>query len=159
MRRILTVLALTLVFFLAEYLLAVVFGKTVLPNLMLLLIIFLDLSMGIRYALLAAFVGGAVKDAYSIQFFGFHILTLMFSAYVTTILLRILHQKGSWISLLLLIFCINSVLLICQGALSLNLRDVAGFFRQVYFPELFMTLLFSGIIFNYLRRCVLRLYD
>lgn len=159
MRRIVTVLALTLVFFLAEYLLFAVFGKTFLPNLMLLLIIFLDLSMGIRYALLAAFVGGGIRDAYSTQFFGFHILTLMLIAYVTTLLGRVIYQKGTWWSLLLLIFSINSILLFCQGALSLNLRHFSGFIRHVYLPETLMTLLFAGFVFSYLRKCVLKLYE
>lgn len=159
MRRILTVLALTLIFFLAEYLLTAVFGRFFVPNLMLLLIVFLDLSMGIRYALLAACVGGFIKDAYSVQFFGFHILTLMLSAYITTLLVRILHQKGSLLSLLLLIFCVNSVLLLCQGALSMNLRYTDGFVHQIYLPEVLLTLLFSGVVFNYLRKCVLRLYE
>ena len=159
MRRIITVLALTLIFFLAEYLLVTVFGKIFIPNLILLLIIFLDLSMGIRYALLAAFLGGGIRDAYSTQFFGFHILTLMLTAYVTTILTRIIYQKGSWWSLLLLIFCINSILLLCQGALSLYLNSFPGFIRNIYLPEILMTLLFAGFVFNYLRKCVLRLYE
>ncbi|MCA9404295.1 MAG: rod shape-determining protein MreD [Candidatus Omnitrophica bacterium] len=159
MRRIITVLALTLIFFLAEYLLVTVFGKALMPNLMLLLIVFLDLSMGIRYALLAAFLGGGIRDAYSTQFFGFHILTLMLTAYVTTILTRIIYQKGSWWSLLLLIFCINSILLLCQGALSLNLNSFPGFIRNIYLPEILMTLLFAGFVFNYLRKCVLKLYE
>lgn len=159
MKRIFTVIGLVLLFFLVEYLFSIVFGPYLLPNFMLLLIIFVDMSMGIRYALLAAFVGGAIKDAYSIEFFGFHILTYMLCAYLTTLVARGLHQKGSWLSLILMIFCIHSVLLICQGALSFNLGLWPEFIKQIYAPEIISTLLVSGVIFNYLRKCVLKLYE
>ncbi|MBZ0167134.1 MAG: rod shape-determining protein MreD, partial [Candidatus Omnitrophica bacterium] len=153
------VLVLVVIFFLAEYLLVTVVGKAYMPNLMLLLVIFLDLSLGIRYALLAAVVGGAIKDSFGIQFFGFHVLTLMLCAYLTTILVRVIYQKGSWLSLLLLIFCINTIQLVCQWTLSMNLQYFTGFLRDIYFPETFMTLLLAGTIFKYLRKCVLKLYE
>lgn len=159
MQKVLTVIALTIVAFFTEYLLATVLGKSLIPNFLLLLVIFLDLTLGIRYALLAAFIGGAIRDSFGVHFFGFHVLTLMLSAYLTTILGKTIYQKGSWLSLLLLIFCVNTLALLCQCALSMNLRSLPGFVWDIYLPEIIMTLLLTGVVFNYLRKCVLRLFE
>ncbi|MGE0268988.1 MAG: rod shape-determining protein MreD [Candidatus Omnitrophota bacterium] len=158
MKKIITVILLTALFFYIEYLFCGLFGKKYAPNLILLLIIFINLTLGIRYSLVAAALGGIIKDSFGIHFFGFYVFSFVFSAFMTTILERYILQKGSRISLLFLICVICMVNILTQWVLSMSFDQITPFLQEIFFPEIMATLIVTNFTFKQLRKCVLKFY-
>lgn len=63
MKRMLVVLGLTYLFFLIEFLLFNTFGRWGKPAMLIILIVFLNLYVGIRFGMIRAFFEGVLKDA------------------------------------------------------------------------------------------------
>lgn len=159
MKKFLVVTLLVFGFFYIEYFLSGMFGKKYIPNLLLLLVIFINLTLGIRYSLVAAAWGGLIKDSFSIHFFGFHIFSFIFSAFMTTVLERYILQKGSRLSLFLLIMIICMINAVTQCALSMGFDQFSQFLDEIFFPEIISTLIVTNFTFKQLRRCVLKFYE
>lgn len=129
------------------------------PNFLLLLIVFFTLSWGIRYGILAAVLGGLLKDGFSVGTFGLYTIIFVIVAYLTTVLSKYIYRKGSEPLRLLLV----SVILLINIILHCILRVISGgveimpMIQYVFFPELLMTLLTATWTFQYLRICVLKL--
>lgn len=158
MKKILSVILLTVLFFYIEYLFCGLFSRKYAPNLILLLIIFINLTLGIRYSLVVAAFGGIIKDSFGIHFFGFYVFSFIFSAFMTTILERYILQKGSRVSLFFLICVICTINILTQWALSMNFDQLTQFFEQIFFPEIIATLIATNFTFKQLRKCVLKFY-
>ena len=158
MHRILFVILGSFVVFLMEFLLFNLFGIWFKPDLLVLFIIFLNLSMGIRYALAAAFLGGILADSFSITIFGTHILAYMVCAFMTTVLKRYLFHTSLYSLRILLAFFITiiyvlTIFLINSVFNTVNLMDAMAF---IFLPELRTTTLVAGFFFRNLKKCVLK---
>ena len=73
MKKIITIIFLSFFFLWLEFFLFNYVHPWVTPNFLLLLIIFVNLWLGIRFSLFAAVVAGLLKESFSTDFFGFHI--------------------------------------------------------------------------------------
>jgi len=83
------------------------------PNISLLLVIFITLYLGIRYSIFTAVLVGILKDSFSVGVFGMNIFSLVSCAYMTVILKQYVYYKGSLLSRLLLVFfiCIINIMI------------------------------------------------
>ena len=95
MKRIAIIALLAYLFFVIEFILYDLFGPWGKPELVLLLVVFWGLYSGIRYSIVAALVGGLLKDIVSPMPFGAFLFVFLSAAYLTTFVRRTLYQPGS----------------------------------------------------------------
>ena len=160
MQRILIVLLLVIITFIAECLIFNFFGRIFLPNLSLILIMFINLSLGIRYSLLAAILSGAIKDSLGIGFFGTHMLSFVACAFVAVWLKKYIYLRGSNLSRLVLLASMVLTDFTVQFFLNLMSGEVpiVEAMRFVLIPELCATLLLANLCLTQLKKCVLKFF-
>lgn len=159
MRKIILIVLVVFLSFLIEFFLFNMGGRWLMPNVLLLVIIYFNLAFGIRYSIFAAVLAGVLKDSFGIEVFGIHIFTFVLCAYMTTILKRYLHYVASRRSRLVLVLCVTIIHICGYYCLQLMLGGVSGaqILLFVFFPEVVTTLLVTSLIFTQLRKCVLKL--
>lgn len=160
MIRILTIIFFVLLFFFIEFLLFNLAGPDFMPDMLLLLVIFFNLSLGIRYSIFTAILAGILRDAFSAGVFGIHLCAFIVGAYLTTFLKRYIYHRGSQFSLLILVFAVTLADIAIHAALrgltgEMNWADMA---RRVILPQIFWTLVSAVYTFHFLKRCVLKLF-
>ena len=153
MKRLFIIFSLTYLFFLAEFLLFNVFGRWGKPDLLLILIIFFNLYLGIRYGLVAAFFAGVLKDALSAQVFGIYIFLFMCAAFLATVLRRNFYRPGSRLSRLVVTGGVVAVFVLAQAVLYAMTYDLdwKGVIQYVFFPEVVVTMASATVIFTNLK--------
>jgi rod shape-determining protein MreD len=151
-----TVLA--VVFFCIEFIIFNVFTSVYKPHLMILLIIFFDLYLGIRYGLYAAVLAGLLADSYSTGIFGLNIVVYILCAYMTSILRKYIYYRGSRLSRLLLVLLISLIEFAARVVLHAiaGQLDFLGAVTTAYLPALCVTLLITTSVFQQLRLCASR---
>lgn len=159
MRRFVIITISVFVFFLIEFLLFNAVGEWLKPDLLLLLVIFFNLLLGVRYSVLAAVVGGLIRDSFGIQIFGLNICTYMACAYLATYIRKNHYQVGSRGARVLLTFYVSifSVLIRLLLNITFGIAATQGVFFHVIFPEVILTVLIADFIYQNLRKCALRL--
>jgi rod shape-determining protein MreD len=153
MKRLATIFILTYVFFLVEFLLFDVFGRWGKPDLLLILIVFFNLYLGIRYGLLTACLAGIFKDAFSSEVFGTYIFLFMCCAFFSTVMRRNFYRPGSRLSRLMVIGGVVTVFVFAQGLLYAMNHDLdwKGVIQYVFIPEILITMLSATFIFSKLK--------
>jgi len=159
MRKIILVALSVFSFFLIEFFLFNIGGRWLMPNLLLLVIIYFNLAFGIRYSIFAAVLAGILKDSFGVGIFGIHIFSFVLCAYMATILKRYLHYVASRRSRLLLVFCVTVIHITVHFCLQLMFGeiDMIQSFIFVFIPEVLTTLLVTSFTFTQIRKCVLKL--
>jgi len=160
MRRLLAITVLTFLFFCAEFIIFNLIGAWARPQLLVLLVIFFNLYLGIRYGLYAAILAGVITDSFSTGIFGLNIVAFIICAYMTTLLRKYIYFRGSRMSRLILVFCIcliDFIVRVVLNAMSGQI-DVFGALTVVLLPTLVMTLLCTSPIFQQLRLCASKLF-
>lgn len=157
MKKIFLAVAAVCLFFLIELLCTNLIGEKYTPNLILLLIIYLSLSLGIRYSLLAAVLGGVFKDSFGVYVFGFYSFAFVFSAFMTTVISKWIYQKGNPITLFSVVFLVCLLNLFLQCVISQNIHQLGLVIKIIMLPEILSTLLVAGYVFRKLKRCASRL--
>lgn len=153
MPRILAIAIIGLVFFLLELIISTFLAGWLKPNLLLLLVIFFNLAMGIRYSLVAAMVAGIISDCFSTNVFGFYLFLFIFCAYMTTFIKRYLYEVGSSSSRIMLVFLVCIVNVVTHYILNSIFFQIS-FWQAVWhvmLPEVVITTLAAGFIFGVLR--------
>lgn len=160
MRKLLAIALLVFICFLAEFLLFNIVGRWAKPNLLILLIIFFNLAFGIRYSLVAAVLGGLLKESLSLNIFGFYLLPFVLCAYMTTVLRQTIYHRGSPFSRLLLVAIVIGIYTVTQYGLSLfsGLLNPLDSLQFVLAPELLITLIITPWFFHKLKLCVSKLF-
>ena len=160
MRRIIVITVLVFTFFIIEFLFFNIVGWWFNPQMLLLLIMFFNLYLGVRYGLYSAILAGILKDSFSASVFGFNIVTFIIDAYMTTFLRKYIYYRGSRLSRLILVFSVCCV----DFCSRLVLNAILGSFdwweavRFAFVPTLITTLLLTTTSFRELRQCVSRLF-
>ena len=160
MQKIFIVIGLVLISFIVEVLIYNLFGRMFLPSLSLILIVFINLSLGIRYSLLAALLSGLLKDSLGIDFFGTHMLSFVACAFLATVLQKYIYHRGSGFSRLVLVAVILLADFFIQFSLNLMSGEVpfAQAVKFILVPELVATLFLTNFYFDQLKKCVLRFF-
>ncbi len=159
MRKISLVILMTITFFFLEFLFFNFFGRWLHPNFLILLIIFINSYLGIRYALLVAIVGGLLKDSFSVGVFGVYLVSFIFCAYVSTLIRRYFYELEVDILRILTTFLISALngLIVCMLYAACGTVDFASALRHLILPEVLITTLIAIFTFNELKKCVLKL--
>ena len=160
MRQILLIVILAFFLFLIEWLLFDLIGRWCVPNLLLLLVIFMTLYSGIRYGLAAAFTAGFVRDSFAVVPAGSYLLSFVLCAFATVFLKKYIYHAGSRSSRVLLVFIVSLIHL--TALLFLNLRVVSvslgEVFNHIVISEIVMTLFVTHFTFYHLKACVSKFY-
>src|SRR5262245_23603085 len=86
MRRIIFITVLVFLFFMLQFLLFNLVGWWLRPQLLILLIIFFDLYLGVRYGLYTAVLAGLIMDSFAASVFGLNLVSFILDAYMTSLL-------------------------------------------------------------------------
>jgi len=160
MKKIISIIGLVFMFFLIEFLIFNLAGRSFMPNFMILFIIFVSLSLGIRYSIFTAVIAGVVKDSFGVGVFGIHSFSFIVCAYLTILFKKYVYHVTSFSSRLLLVFIIVVSNVVIQFFLkfmfgSVSVRDAL---RHVLLPEVVMTLIVANFTFERLKACASRLF-
>jgi rod shape-determining protein MreD len=139
-------------------------GHWLKPDFMILVVIFFNLYLGIRYGIIAAVFCGIFKDASGIAPFGTYFLVYIAGSYVTTFVRRYLYQPGSRVSRVVVTFfvvvgcfCVQAILLLMPDthSYSSNMNHVVYLREQLLYllvPQLLTTLIVATYVFSQLKR-------
>ncbi len=159
MRRVIFLFLITFLFFFAEFIVFNVAGRLFKPDLLILPVIYFNLTWGIRYSLVCALFAGILKDSFGTHVFGMHLFAFIASAYLTTVIKGYLFHMGSRtlrIFIVCLVTILNQLILYALNPFY-NDTDVLSLLSYVLLPQVFMTTLLTNWIFHHLKKCVLRL--
>ena len=160
MRYIIFITGLVFLFFTVEFFLFNFVDELFLPNLLIILIVFFNFFLGIRYSLYTAFLSGLLKDSFSTMPFGVHLFSFIFLAYLTTLLKEYINYRESKFSQLVLIFCVmGGYLFVFYFLFSMSVKvRWEEVFWNIWLPETIMTVGVSYYVLKGLKQCVLRFW-
>lgn len=159
MRKMLGVIFLVYASFVAEGIFFQFIGRLFNPNILIILIVFFNLTRGIRYSLFAAFVAGIIKDSYSTYPFGIYTFSFMLCAYLTTFIKMYIYQPGVPALRILLVFLISAINIVVQYFLFLMATTISAvdMFTHLLLPEVLATTIITTYAFRKFKQCALRL--
>ena len=160
MRKFFLTISSVFVCFLIEQLLARYWGRWFTPNLLIILIVFFNLSRSTRYSLLAAVFAGLLKDSFVPRGFGIYMFSFICCAYLTSILKMYIYQTGSMGSRVLVVLVVvitNAHILFFLNLMTTPL-NYGEMFRYLLIPELLATAVVAAYVFEKFKICVLRYF-
>ncbi len=143
-----------------EFIIFNCFDERWMPNILMLIIIFVHLAMGRNTSLFAAIVAGLIKDSFSADMFGFNLYSFLICSYALTLIIKHVYRRGSPSSRLLVVFICVILNFFVQYFIYLA-NDAISFvdaFRFILVPELLLTLFLAPFIFKQLEKCVSKLF-
>ncbi len=152
-KRIAVILVLAYVLFMMEFVLYGIFGAWGKPELLVLLFVFFNLYLGIRFSIIAAVAAGLLRDAFSTSPVGTYLFIYVLAAYWTTIVSKYLYQPGSRFSRALVAFFVVLFCFVLEVFLHLREHEVrlVESLTYVLLPQLIMTMLAATFVFHRLR--------
>ena len=123
------------------------------PEILMLVVIFFNLYLGIRFGIIAAIFCGIFKDSSGLAPFGTYILVYIAAAYLTTLVRRYLYEPGSRFSRAVVTFFVVVGCFIVQALLTNMYRDVY-FSEQLSYlliPQLLTTMIAATYVFAQLK--------
>ena len=153
MKRIAVIVVLAYFCFLLENALYHAFGAWGKPELLILLVVFLNLYLGIRYSIIAALIAGLLKDSISIAPFGTYLFVYLAGAYVTTFVRWYFYQPGSRFLRALVAFAVVSACCLVQSAVTLMEHPLRWeeVVLSILIPQLATTMIAATFVFLRLR--------
>src|ERR1700744_3252290 len=118
MKRAAVILLVSYLAFVLEFLMYNFWGQWGKPELLMLVVIFFNLYLGIRFSIIAAIFCGILKDSSGIAPFGTYILVYIAGAYFTTLVRKYLYQPGSRFSRIVVTFLVVLGCFIVQAILT-----------------------------------------
>jgi len=160
MRKIILISFFVYLLFVIEFFLFNLMGRSFVPDLLLLFVIFCSLSFGVRYSIYAALLGGLLLDSFSTSAFGINVFSFVLCAYLTALLKNYIYHGGSHFARFILIFVIVCINIIVQFFLHMmfGVLDIAATLQYVFLPQAASTLLVSSIVFYYFKKCASKLF-
>ena len=159
MFKIIFIICVSILFYLIEFVMFNVTGGQFKPNLLIVLLIFVNFIFGIRFSLFSGMFAGLLKDSLSTGGFGINFLSFIICAYCSTIFIRFIKLQSRVLCHCLIValtVVVNSVVQYFLYKIFINV-GMGSVFVNVLFPELFSTLLVASFIIRFLKVCVLRL--
>ncbi len=153
MKRVLIIGLASYLAFALEFLFYNFWGPWGKPEFLILVVIFFNLYLGIRFSIIAAVFCGIFKDASGVAPFGTYVLVYVAAAYLTTVVRKYLYQPGSKFSRLVVVFFVLIGCFVVQAILTNMDRDVYLYELLVYllFPQLLITLIAATYVFARLK--------
>jgi rod shape-determining protein MreD len=163
MKRILVIGLVCYLAFALEFLLYNFWGQWGKPELLILVVIFFNLYLGIRFSIIAAVFCGIFKDASGVAPFGTYVLVYIAGSYMTTLVRRYLYQPGSRFSRGMVTFfvvagcfCVQAILTLMPDihSYSSNMNHgtlLRGELLYILVPQLLTTLIAATYVFAQLK--------
>ena len=153
MKRVAVIALVSYLAYVLEFVLYNFWGQWGKPELLLLVVIFFNLYLGIRFSIIAAILGGLFKDASGVAPFGTYILVYLAGAYLTTFVRRYLYQPGSRFSRGVVAFLVVVGCFFIQAILTNMNHEVDWSESIVYLltPQLLTTMIAATYVFAQLR--------
>jgi len=153
MKRIAVIALVSYLAFALEFLLYNFWGAWGKPELLILVVIFFNLYLGIRFSIIAAIFCGVFKDSSGIAPFGTYVLVYISGAYVTTLVRQYLYQPGSRFSRGFVAFCVIVGCFIVQATLSNMYHEIHLGELLIYclVPQLLTTMIAATYVFEQLK--------
>ena len=123
------------------------------PHFLILCVVFFDLYWGVRYSVIAAFIGGFLLDIFRLDPIGSHIFALIACAYLTIFIRRNFYQPGSYLSRGFVAGANVLVYGFILGVLRM-INDVSFSASGIFYalvPELIITLCLANLFFEVLK--------
>ena len=157
MKRIAIIALVSYLAFALEFLLVNFWGQWGKPELLILVVIFFNLYLGIRFSIIAAVFCGIFKDVSGVGPFGTYVLVYIVGAYVTTLVRRYLYEPGSRFSRAVVTFFVV-IGCFCVQAVLANMShevDSQRFTSLLYYilaPQLLTTMIAATYVFAQLKK-------
>ncbi len=153
MKRVAVIAVVSYLAFALEFLLYNFWGEWGKPELLILVVIFFNLYLGIRFSIIAAVFCGIFKDASGVAPFGTYILVYIAAAYFTTLVRRYLYQPGSRFSRIVVVFLVVVGCFIVQAILTNMNHELRLGGQWVYLlaPQLLTTMIAATYVFSQLK--------
>ena len=154
MKRVAVIGLVSYLAFALEFLLYNFWGQWGKPELLILVVIFFNLYLGIRFGIIAAVFCGIFKDASGVAPFGTYILVYTAGSYVTAFVRRYLYQPGSRASRVLVAFFVVVGCFIVQAILTNMSHELrlGELLIYILLPQLLTTMIAATYVFAQLKR-------
>jgi rod shape-determining protein MreD len=153
MKRVAVIALISYLAYALEFLLYNFWGQWGKPELLILVVIFFNLYLGVRFGIIAAVFCGIFKDASGVAPFGTYILVYIAGSYVTIFVRRYLYQPGSRFSRALVAFFVVIGCFIVQAILTNMSHEVR--IKELLFyilaPQLLTTMIAATYFFGLLK--------
>lgn len=153
MKRIAVIALVSYLAFALEFLLYNFWGQWGKPELLVLVMIFFNLYLGIRFGIIAAIFCGIFKDALAVAPFGTYILVYIAGSYVSIFVRKYLYQPGSRFSKALIAFFVVLGCFTVQTILSSMNHEMnfGELFIYCLIPQIITTMIAATYVFQQLR--------
>ena len=156
MKRIAVIGLVSYLGFALEFVLYNFWGPWGKPELLILVVIFFNLYLGIRFGIIAAVFCGIFKDALGVGPFGAYILVYIAGTYITTLVRRYLYQPGSRFSRAMVAFFAVTGCFIIQAILfnmnhEAETQNFASLLLYILIPQLVTTMIAATFVFAQLK--------
>ena len=153
MKRVLVIALVSYLAYALEFLLYNFWGPWGKPELLVLVVIFFNLYLGIRFSIIAAICCGIFKDASGVAPFGTYVLVYIAASYLTTFVRWYLYQPGSRASRALVALFVVTGCFIVQAVLT-DMNHELHFGEQLLYlliPQLLTTMIAATYVFAQLK--------
>ncbi len=153
MKRVAVIALVSYLAFALEFLLYNFWGQWGKPELLILVVIFFNLYLGIRFSIIAAVICGILKDASGVAPFGTYVLVYIAGSYMTTLVRRYLYQPGSRFSRAVVTFFVVLGCFIVQAILTNMNHEVrlGELLLYLLVPQLLTTMIAATYVFAQLK--------
>jgi len=154
MKRIAVIALVSYLAYALEFLFYNFWGEWGKPEFLILVVIFFNLYLGIRFGIIAALFCGIFKDASGIAPFGTYVLVYIAGCYVTILVRRYLYEPGSRFSRAVVTFFVIIGCFIVQTILTnmnceIRLNDLLP---STLAPQLFATMIAATYVYAQLKK-------
>ena len=153
MKRIFVIALVSYLAFALEFLLYNFWGQWGKPELLILVVVFFNLYLGIRFGIVAAIFCGLFKDASGVAPFGTYMLVYIAGTYITTLVRRYLYEPGSRFSRIVVTFFVVLGCFIVQATLT-NMNHELRWDELLAYalvPQLLTTLIAATYVYAQLK--------
>ena len=153
MKRITVIALVCYLAYALEFLLYNFWGQWGKPELLILVVIFFNLYLGIRFSIIAAIFGGILKDCSGVASFGTYVLVYLAGSYVTTFVRRYLYEPGSRFSRVVVTFFVVIGCFIVQAILTNMNHEIRlnELLLYLLLPQLLTTMIAATYVFGQLK--------
>lgn len=129
------------------------------PSLILVLIIVINLTWGIRYGLVISFWAGLLKDSFSAGPLGAHILGFVICSYLIFIVRKFFIQMETFLfrcAITAVVVFFNVLILYLVNVLYASINPSQVFFF-ILLPQILSTVFVASFLFDFYQKCALKL--
>ena len=153
MKRVAVIALVCYLAFALEFLLYNFWGRWGKPELLILVVIFFNLYLGIRFSIIAAVFCGIFKDALGVAPLGTYMLVYIAGSYLTTFVRQYLYQPGSrlsraWVAFFVVVGCFIVQVIVSNMDHEVRLSELLLY---ILLPQLVITMIAATYVFAQLR--------